>query len=160
MQNDAIGTLSRMSGSWSAKPNRQCPPAHDFLVKAQHGATPTGNFEVKTVLGGKFLQLSFQWKLDGEQHESLGLVGLDSKSGKFVEFWASSNGSVRSLETDKFEADDSSIRMTFEQKDPKSGDAKWSQSIYTIRDDGALNHQVVVLLDDQRTVVKETDFSR
>jgi hypothetical protein len=160
MPNDPVHTLSRMSGSWNAQPNRQYKPTHDFVVKAQHGATPSGKFDAKKILGGKFLQLSFQWQLNGEQHESIGFIGLDSKSGKFVEFWANSDGTVQSLSTDQFEVDDSSIRMTFESKDPASGSAKSSQSIYKMTSDAALNHQIVVLAGGQNTVVKETNFTR
>lgn len=160
MPNDPMNTLSRMAGSWNAQPNRQYQPTHDFVVKAQHGATPSGNFDAKTVLGGKFLQLGFQWNRDGQQHESIGFVGLDSKSGKFIEFWANSDGTVQSLATDQFEVDGSTIRMTFESKDPASGQPKTSQSVYTMTSDTALSHQVVVLAGGQNTVVKETNFSR
>jgi hypothetical protein len=154
MQDTAMRTLSRMSGSWNAQPDSTYKPSIDFLAKTQ-GAAPAGNFEAKTVLGGKFLQLRFQWALDGEQHESMGIVGLDTNTGRFVEFWASSNGTAQSLSTEKFEVDDAMIRMTFESRD-----GKLSQSIYTIMNETTLRHQVVVVSGDQKTVVKETNFSR
>lgn len=171
MDSTATRLFSRMSGCWDAQPSTLPSSAVELPPSIRTFAGGVGNksviqgsaaaFEAKAILGGNFLQLNFQWESDGEQHESLGIIGFDSISDECFEFWANSNGTAHSLSTRTFDVNENGIRLAFESPHLDTGKVESSQSIYTIQDDGILSHRIVLIdLGGTEKVIKDTKFFR
>lgn len=76
--------LSPLAGKWRTKATMWCDPS------AKEPEVTKGTSEAKWVLGGRFLQESFQGKANGKPFTGMGLTGYDNVRDAYSSLWVDS----------------------------------------------------------------------
>lgn len=106
--------LEGFVGSWDAK----------VKMWAKPGAPPTestGSSEAKMVLGGRFVEESFNGNFMGQPFSGMGITGYDNVTKKYVGTWADTMSTGVMMSKGTADASGKVITMTSSMPDPETG---------------------------------------
>ena len=93
-------------------------------------AESKGAAEYKWILQGRFLQEDFQYDMDGQPMEWLGIYGYDNFQKKYTAVWVDNMGT--NTEFADGEAKDNVFSYTGEQDDPATGGKRKFKWVITV----------------------------
>jgi hypothetical protein len=109
--------LASLAGSWTTKTKEWMDPSKPPMES-------TGTCEEKVLLDGRFLQQECTGDMMGQPFTSIGVIGYDNFTKKYVTTWMSSMGTGIFVMEGTGSADGKTITLHGSHKDPMGGDMK------------------------------------
>ena len=94
----------------------------------------TGTSDGKSVIGGRYVQETFQGTMMGQPFTGMGMTGYDNVQKKYVSTWADSMGTGIMVSTGKPDASGKGMEMTGSAPDPMTGKMMTLKQKMTIAD--------------------------
>ena len=117
--------LAHMAGEWVAE-NTHFGPTGDVMGTSTDRAVST------SVLGGRFIQMSYHGSFGPMPFEGMGMLGYDTMTNEFVHVWFDSMSNAPFVSRGKPGDDPKTIKTTGEYKDPASGQMMTNEYITTV----------------------------
>jgi hypothetical protein len=122
--------------------------------------TTTGHAEIKSILGGRFVEEHYDSVIFGKPYQGQGVIGFDTRTKKFVSSWVDTWGTWITLEEGDADATGKVLTLTAQDYDSASGKTRPVKFIYTI--DGNDHHvmRVYETIEGKETLTMEVDYKK
>lgn len=119
--------LETLVGTWDAKTKfwlAPGAPVQESTGKAKHSA----------VLGGRFVQVTYESEFMAQPFSGIGYIGYDNYKQKYVDVWMDTMGTLMMTSQGACDGTGKVITMRGEYEDPLSGKTKAMRSVYRFVD--------------------------
>lgn len=121
----------------------------------------TGTSESKWILGGRFLQETFQGKTKGKAFSGMGLTGFDNASNVFTSVWVDSMNTMMGTSTGTASADGKTITFFGSYKDPATSDTVKTKLVLSrINNTKNVLHMYQVNSDGSESMMMQVTYSK
>ncbi|MGZ3426740.1 MAG: DUF1579 domain-containing protein [Polyangia bacterium] len=122
--------------------------------------TTTGHAEIKSILGGRFVEEHYDSVIFGKPYQGQGVIGFDTRTKKFVSSWVDTWGTWITVEEGDADATGKVLTLTAQDYDSASGKTRPVKFIYTI--DGNDHHvmRVYETIEGKETLTMEVDYKK
>ncbi len=122
--------------------------------------TTTGHAEVKSILGGRFVEEHYDSVLLGKPYQGQGVIGFDTRTKKFVSTWIDTWGTWITVEEGAADATGKVLTLTAQDYDAATGKTRPIKFVYDI--DGNDHHvmRVYETIEGKETLTMEVDYKK
>jgi hypothetical protein len=122
--------------------------------------TSTGHAEIKSILGGRFVEEHYDGVIFGKPYQGQGVMGFDTRTKKFVSSWIDTWGTWITVEEGDADATGKVLTLTAQDYDAATGKTRPVKFIYTI--DGNDHHvmRVYETIQGKETLTMEVDYKK
>jgi hypothetical protein len=131
--------MERFAGEWDAEVTTMMPDGSELRSKGKQTA--------RMILGGKFLETTFEGSMMGKPYHGRGLMGYDNMKKKYVSTWADSMSTGIMVFVGDAPADGKVFTSTAEQTSPDGKTEMWRE-VTTVHDDRSYTFDMFVVTPD------------
>lgn len=125
---EAHGFLRRLEGSWEAK-------ATFWMKPGDPPVESTGRTASKLILGGRFLQTTYDSDMMGQPFQGMAIDGYDNLNEKYVGIWMDTMGTMMMVFEGSVDRTGNVREMFAEYKNPMDGKMTKTKGVTTIVSD-------------------------
>lgn len=115
--------LEQMVGTWNTQ-------SRFWMVPGAPPMETTGKARHKSILGGRFVKLTYEGNFAGQVFSGEGTVGYDKFKNKYVESWADNIGTMMVMATGECDGQGQVRIMRGDMDDLLAGKPSWFRSVY------------------------------
>lgn len=127
--------LDSWAGTWTAKMTMWMDPTKE-------PATSEGTSELKWVLGGRFLQQTYEGQFMGGPFSGVGYTGYDNYKKKYVATWMDTSGTSMLNMSGGFDKSGKTLTMTGKYDDFTTGKTTTMRTTTTIASNGEMHWEM------------------
>ena len=122
--------------------------------------TTTGHAVVQSILGGRFVEQHYDSVIFGKPYQGQGVIGFDTRTGKFVSTWIDTWGTWITVEEGSADTTGRVLTLTAHDYDAATGKTRPSKIVYTI--DGNDHHvmRMYETIEGKETLTVEVDYKK
>lgn len=145
--------LEPLVGKWTTK-------AKQWLGEP-HPETVTGHAEVKSILGGRFVQEMYDSIIFGKPYQSQLVIGYDTRAKKYVAAWIDTWGTWITLQ--EGQADEGGKKLTLTAQDVDSAAPAKTRPVKFVWDIDSNDHHVMrmyEMIQGKETLTLEVEYKK
>lgn len=145
--------LASLAGSWTTT-------TKEWMEPGKPPTESTGTAEIKTLLGGRFIQQEFNGEMMGQSFKGIGIDGYDNMTKKYVTVWMDSMGTGMFFMDGTASSDGKTI--TLKGSHPEPGGGKMThRAVWKLLDDNKTTFEMYGAHQDQKeTKMMEIVYTR
>jgi hypothetical protein len=122
--------------------------------------TSTGHAEIKSILGGRFVEEHYDGVIFGKPYQSQGVMGFDTRTKKFVSSWIDTWGTWITVEQGDADATGKVLTLTAQDYDAATGKTRPVKFIYTIDSNDHHVMRVYETIEGKETLTREVEYKK
>ncbi len=122
--------------------------------------TATGHSEIKSILGGRFVEEHYDSIIFGKPYQGQGVIGFDTRVKKYVATWIDTWGTWITVEEGGADATGKVLTLTAQDYDVAAGKTRPIKIVYTI--DGNDHHfmRMYETIQGKETLTMEVEYKK
>ncbi len=122
--------------------------------------TATGHAEVKSILGGRFVEEHYDSVIFGKPYQGKGVTGYDTRTKKFVSSWIDTWGTWITVEEGSMDAGGKTLTLTAQDYDNPAGKTRPVKFVYTIESNDHHVMRMYEQIQGKETLTMEVDYKK
>ena len=122
--------------------------------------TATGHAQIKSILGGRFVEEHYDSVIFGKPYQGLGITGFDTRTKKFVSSWVDTWGTWITVEEGSADASGKVLTLTAQDYDAATGKTRPVKFVYTIESNDHHVMRMYELIQGKETLTMEVDYKK
>ncbi len=122
--------------------------------------TATGHAEVKSILGGRFVEEHYDSIICGKPYQGQGVIGYDTRAKKFVSTWIDTWGTWITLEEGEADATGKKLTLTAQDYDVAAGKTRPIKFVYDIDSNDHHVLRMYEMIEGKETLTMEVDYKK
>lgn len=120
----------------------------------------TGTMTNSWILGGRFLEHSYEGEVMGEKFQGRGLWGFDVAANRYNGLWIDNMSTALSVSTGPLSEDGKTFHMKMTGTDPMTGEAKVTEELLVLESADRHRMEMFEVHDGQRVRTMEIVYTR
>jgi hypothetical protein len=120
----------------------------------------TGHAEVKSILGGRFVEEHYDSVIFGKPYQGQTVIGYDTRSKKFVSTWIDTWGTWITVEEGNADATGKILTLTSQDYDETGAKTRPVKFVYNIDSNDHHVMRVYEMLQGKETLTMEVDYKK
>jgi hypothetical protein len=145
--------LQPLVGKWNTK-------SKQWLGSPPRPETSSGHAEVKSILGGRFVEEHYDSVIFGKPYQSQGVTGFDTRTKKFVSSWIDTWGTWITVEEGTADATGKVLTLTAQDYDASTGKTRPVKFVYTIDSNDHHVMRMYELIQGKETLTMEVEYKK
>jgi uncharacterized protein DUF1579 len=122
--------------------------------------TATGHAEVKSILGGRFIQESYDSIIFGKPYQSQLVMGYDTRAKKFVAAWIDTWGTWITVEEGSADESGKKLTLTTQDYDVVGGKTRPIKFVYDIDSNDHHVMRMYEMIQGKETLTMEVEYKK
>ena len=122
--------------------------------------TATGHAEVKSILGGRFVEEKYDSIIFGKPYQGQGWTGFDTRTKKFVSAWVDTWGTWITVEEGSADPTGKVLTLTAQDYDVATGKTRPIKFVYTIESNDHHVMRMYEQIQGKETLTMEVDYKK
>lgn len=144
--------LEALTGKWTTR-------ARQWLGTPKP-ETATGHAEVKSILGGRFVEEHYDSIIFGKPYQSQLVMGYDTRAKKYVAAWIDTWGTWITLEEGQADAAGKTLTLTAQDLDVASGKTRPIKFVYDIDSNDHHVMRMYEMIEGKETLTMEVEYKK